>query len=64
MITGVDNLMAANQHLNNLSIVTNGLNDMTFSLSKVPLTSDRRTIIALRDNMLNTIKTITQILKK
>ncbi len=63
MISGVDNLMGANQHLNNLSLVRNGLNDINFSLSKIPLSNDRRTVITLRDNILSTIKTINQILK-
>ncbi len=63
MISGVDNLMGANQHLNNLNLVRNGLNDINFSLSKIPLTNDRRTVITLRDNILNTIKIINQILK-
>lgn len=63
MISGVDNLMAANQHLNNLSLVRNGLNDINFSLSKIPTSNDRRTVITLRDHILNTIKSINQILK-
>jgi methyl-accepting chemotaxis protein len=63
MVMGVDNLMGANQHLNNLSLVRNGLKDLSFSLSKIPFSTDRRTVIALRDNILNSIKNITQILK-
>jgi len=63
MITGVDNLMEANQHLNNLSLIRNGLIDLSFSLFKIPQSNDRRSIISLRDNILNTIKTINQNLK-
>jgi methyl-accepting chemotaxis protein len=63
MISGVDNLMAANQQLNNLSLVRNALNDINFSLSKIPASNDRRTVVTLRDNILNTIKTVSQILK-
>ncbi|OGP50462.1 MAG: hypothetical protein A2Y79_06085 [Deltaproteobacteria bacterium RBG_13_43_22] len=63
MITGVDNLMEANQQLNNLSLIRNGLKDLIFSLSKIPQSDDRRSIIHLRDNMLNAIKNINLVLK-
>jgi methyl-accepting chemotaxis protein len=63
MTSGVDNLMGANQQLNNLSLVRNGLKDLSFSLSKIPESTDRRTVIGLRDNILNSIKTINQVLK-
>ena len=63
MITGVDNLMGANQNLNNLSLIRNGLIDLSFSLFKIPQSNDRRSISSLRDNMVNTIKSINQNLK-
>lgn len=63
MLSGVDNLMGASQHLNNLGLVRNGLIDLNFSLSKILSSNDRRTVIALKDNILGTIKNINAVLK-
>lgn len=63
MITGVDSLMAANQQLNNLNMVRDGLKDLTIFISKIPVTGDKRSVAALRDNVTNTTKEITSALK-
>ncbi len=63
MITGVDHLMAANQQLNSLNLVRDGLKDLNFYIMKIPVTNDKRGIAALRDNTASKIKFITQILE-
>jgi methyl-accepting chemotaxis protein len=63
MVTGVDNLMAANQQLNNLIIVRDGLKDLNLFISKIPVTNDKRSVAGLRDNFADTIKVATQALK-
>ncbi|MEW6187257.1 MAG: methyl-accepting chemotaxis protein [Thermodesulfobacteriota bacterium] len=63
MISGVDTLMGGNQHLNNLSLVRNGLKDLNFSLSRISSSNDRRTVVGLKDNVLGTIKNLTTVVK-
>jgi hypothetical protein len=63
MVTGVDDLMTANQQLNNLVAVRDALKDLTLFISKIPVTQDKRSIAVLKDNVTNTIKGATQALK-
>ncbi len=63
LVTGVDNLLAANQQLNNLMIVRDGLKDLNLFISKIPVTSDKRSVAGLRDNIANVIRVATQALK-
>jgi methyl-accepting chemotaxis protein len=63
MITGVDSLMGNNQKLHNINQVRNGLNELLFTLSKIQSCTDRRTVIATRDNLLGNIKDINYTLK-
>ena len=62
LVTGVDNLLAANQQLNNLMIVRDGLKDLNLFISKIPVTNDKRSVAGLKDNIANTIKVATQAL--
>lgn len=63
MITGVDNLMVANQQLNTLNTVRDGIKDLNLYIAKIPTTSDKRSVAGLRDNVAKTVKEITQALK-
>jgi len=63
MISGVDTLMNNNQQLHNLNLIRNGLNELHFTLSKIPSAGDRRTVVALKDHCLKVIKEVNGILK-
>lgn len=63
MVGGVDNLIAANRQVNNLTAVRDGLKDIGFYISKIPGTTDKRSVASLRDNTAGTIKKIVQTLK-
>jgi methyl-accepting chemotaxis protein len=59
MITGVDNLMMANMRLNHLAQIRNGIKDLILFNSKIPTTSDKRSVANLRDQFAQTAKDLT-----
>ena len=63
LLTGVNNLTASNQQLNDLITVRDGLKDMNLFISKIPVTNDKRSVAGLRDNFVGAVKTATQALK-
>lgn len=63
MISGVDNVMATNQQVNNLITVRDGLKDLNLFISKIPVTNDKRPVAVLKDNVIATVKTILTALK-
>ncbi len=63
MIAGVDIVMGANQQLNNLIIVRDGLKDLNYYTSKIPATIDKRPVTVLRDNVSSTVKNTLTALK-
>lgn len=63
MIAGVDTVMGANQQLNNLIIIRDGLKDLNLYISKIPATLDKRPVSVLRDNVAATVKNTLTTLK-
>jgi len=62
MVTGVDNLMVANMRLNHLAQIRNGLKDLILYNSKIPTTSDKRSVANLRDSFTQTVKELSAAL--
>ncbi|MCX7913906.1 MAG: methyl-accepting chemotaxis protein [Thermodesulfovibrionales bacterium] len=63
MIAGVDTVMGANQQVNSLIIVRDGLKDLNIYVSKIPTTLDKRPVAVLRDNVSSATKNILAALK-
>lgn len=63
MISGIDNVMGANQQVTNLITVRDGLKDLNLYIAKIPVSNDKRPVAVLKDNIITTVKTTLTALK-